>query len=190
MEMETQPQPVAIPQKRPFEEDVPAPVTPPRKSEASSETPDTPLSVLSSIVTPSPLKQHNVSQAPIPAPALNPTSANAMPAPASSNDAHPAKRRKLTDKEKEEKRLEKEAKEKEKEKKRLEKEANEKLKAEQKAQREEEKRKKDEEKRKKNEEKEEKRRAKEQEQQQKEEEKRKKERVSRRHLPHQVRILT
>ena len=92
-------------------------------------------------------------------------------ASATAGSAPPAKRRKLTAQEKEQRRIEKEQK-------RIEKEAKDKEKAEQKAKKEEEKRLKDEERRLKNEEKEAKNREKELEKQRKEEERLKKERVS------------
>ncbi|KAI8933215.1 hypothetical protein NX059_009850 [Plenodomus lindquistii] len=139
-------------QKRPLEEDV-EPTTPTKaiRSEAS-----TPLSVLS-VQTPSPLK----------------SSAPASTAPANAatpqSTTQPAKKRKFTSQEKEEQRLEKEAKAKAREEKKAQKEAEDKLKAEQKAQ-------KEEEKRKKAEERDEKKRLKEEEAQQKEEERLKKER--------------
>ncbi|KAF2276557.1 uncharacterized protein EI97DRAFT_398442 [Westerdykella ornata] len=141
-------------QKRPFDDDVPV-STPTKNVVVQSDIDGTPLTVVSSIATPSPLKKS--SQASVP-PSTN--ASNAQPT-SSTSGAQPVKRRKLTDKEKEEKRLEKEAKDK--------------AKAEQKAAKEEEKRKKEEERQKKNIEREEKKRAKELEQQQKEEEKRKKE---------------
>jgi chromatin assembly factor 1 subunit A len=148
-----------VPQKRPLEEDIEAPVTTPIK--ANNSTSSSPLSVLS-MQTPSPLKF---------TPSLAvPGNTNGLVATASPAQ-QPAKRRKLTQKEKDDARLEKEAKAKAREKKRAQKEAEEKLKAEQKAQ-------KEEDKQKKVEEREEKRRQKEEEQQQKEEEKAKKERVS------------
>lgn len=164
--MEDPAQVAPIAQKRSLEEDV-EPSTPVKaiRSEAS-----TPLSVLS-VQTPSPLKGGT----PI------------STAPAVADTAHtttqPAKRRKLTSQEKEEQRLEKEAKAKAREDKKAQKEAEEKLKAEKKAQREaedklkaEQKAQKEEEKRKKAEERDEKKRQKVEEAQQKEEEKLKKER--------------
>jgi chromatin assembly factor 1 subunit A len=157
--MEQQPQSTPAPtsQKRAFEDDVP--VSTPKKDHVQPD-PDTPLTVLSSVSTPSPLKRAAVQALDLPN-GSNSTPGDVSMATSASSDAQHAKRRKLTDKEKEEKRLEKEAKDK--------------ARAEQKAQKEEEKRIKDEEKRKKNEEREEKKRAKELELQQKEEEKRKKE---------------
>ncbi|KAF2488356.1 hypothetical protein BU16DRAFT_474143 [Lophium mytilinum] len=99
--------------------------------------------------------------------------ANAQPG-ISTNGAKPQKRRKLTPKEQEEKKLEREAKDK--------------AKAEAKAQKDEEKRVKDEERRKKNEEKEEKKRAKELEQQQRENEKRKKDEEKQKKEKSQLRL--
>ncbi|KAF2179805.1 hypothetical protein K469DRAFT_730437 [Zopfia rhizophila CBS 207.26] len=149
-------------QKRPLEDD--ASVSTPTKA-PPSETASTPLTVLSTVPSPSPVKNATTQASP-PASSNNSVAGDA-PVPthsatASGGAQQPAKRRKLTAKEKEEKRIEKEAKEK--------------AKAEWKVQKEEEKRLKDEEKRKKNEEREEKKRAKELELQQREEEKRKKER--------------
>lgn len=141
-------------QKRPFDD---VPVSTPTKNVDVQSDAGTPLTVVSSIATPSPLKKSSQVSAP---PSTNGSTTQLA---GSTHDAQPAKRRKLTDKEKEEKRLEKEAKEK--------------ARAELKAAKDEEKRKKEEEKQKKNSEREEKRRAKELEQQRKEEEKLKKERV-------------
>lgn len=156
---------LASPQKRPHvDDDEPSISTPNRAAPSNASAP---LSVISSIRTPSPLKQAKTETA---TPA---SSTNLVPstAPTSSGDPQPAKRRKLTSQEKEEQAKEKEVKAKQRADKKAQKEAEEKLKADQKAQ-------KDEEKRKKNEEKEEKKRAKELKQQQEEEEKKKKERVS------------
>ncbi|KAF2651285.1 hypothetical protein K491DRAFT_557154, partial [Lophiostoma macrostomum CBS 122681] len=166
------------PQKRPFEDDAALPVSTPKNEPLHSDV-DSPLTVLSTIASPSPLKS-SVLQTTAPA-SSNSSVAGDVPVTAnapvvSSSASQPAKRRKLTVREKEEQRLEKEAKEKAKAEKKAQKEAEDKAKADQKAQKDEEKRQKDEEKRKKNEEREEKKRAKEFEQQQKEEEKRKKER--------------
>jgi chromatin assembly factor 1 subunit A len=164
--------PAPLSQKRPHEDDVdvqPSVSTPVKvaiRSEAS-----TPLSVLS-VHTPSPMKSLTPSTT---APNSN-DMASSQIAPASSNAPQPAKRRKLTQKEKDDQKLEKEAKAKAREDKKTQKEAEDRLKAEQKAAKDEEKRLKDEEK-KKLEEREEKRRRREEEQQQKEEEKAKKERV-------------
>ncbi|CAO2647363.1 Nn.00g082850.m01.CDS01 [Neocucurbitaria sp. VM-36] len=152
------------PQKRPLEEDTEPPVTTPVKairSEASS-----PLSVLSHVQTPSPSKSTAPKST---APDSNHDAFSSQTVPAS-NTPQPAKRRKLTQQEKDDQRLEKEAKAKARADKKAQKEAEDKLKAEQKAQREEEKRKK-------MEEREEKKRQKEEEQQQKEEDKAKKERA-------------
>ncbi|KAH7135133.1 chromatin assembly factor 1 subunit A-domain-containing protein [Dendryphion nanum] len=125
------------------------PVSTPKKSPPSSNA-SSPLSVLSTVPSPSSVKMVVGITAP--------TQASA----ASATTQQPAKRRKLTQQEKDDQKREKEAKEK--------------AKADQKAEREEQKRLKDEEKRKKNEEREEKKRAKDFEQQQKEEDKKKKER--------------
>ncbi|KAF2106622.1 chromatin assembly factor 1 subunit A-domain-containing protein [Lophiotrema nucula] len=134
------------PQKRPFDDEVT--VSTPTKAPPSSASPlSTPLTVLSTV--PSPSKQANSVTSDAPASSSTPSG------------TQPAKRRKLTEKEKEEKRLEQEAKDK--------------AKAEKKAKKEEEQRAKDEEKCRKNEEREEKKRAKELAQQHKEEDKRKKE---------------
>ncbi|KAH7396226.1 chromatin assembly factor 1 subunit A-domain-containing protein [Pyrenochaeta sp. MPI-SDFR-AT-0127] len=148
-----------ISQKRLHEEDDEPAVTTPVKAIRSEAS--TPLSVISHIQTPSPLKR----------------TAPSIPLPASSSTPQPAKRRKLTEKEKDDQRLEKEAKAKARAEKKAQKDAEDKLKAEQRAQKEEERRSKDEEKRKKIEERDEKKRQKEEEQQQKEEEKAKKERA-------------
>ncbi|PVH94084.1 hypothetical protein DM02DRAFT_618856 [Periconia macrospinosa] len=153
-------------QKRPFEDDA-QPSTPNRPS---ASTASTPLSVLS-MDTPSPLQKPaftNQANTPSAAPSTAPTLSQATPA-ASTNAQPPAKRRKITDQEKEAQRLEKEAKAKARAEKKEQKEAEDKLKAEQKA---EEKKKKDEEKKKKDEEK----KKKEDEKRRKEEEKLKKER--------------
>ncbi|KAF1848070.1 uncharacterized protein K460DRAFT_307930 [Cucurbitaria berberidis CBS 394.84] len=153
------------PQKRPLEEEDPEPPVTPVKAIRSEAS--TPLSVLSHIRTPSPLKRATPSS-------TAPDSSNHAPstqaAVASSSTPQPAKRRKLTQKEKDDQRLEKEAKAKAKADKKAQKDAEDKLKAEQKAQ-------KEEEKRKKIEERDEKKRQREEEQQQKEEEKAKKERA-------------
>lgn len=147
-------------QKRPREDDDEPTVTTPVKATKSEAS--TPLSVLSHIQTPSPLK----------------STAPSSTLPATSSTSQPAKRRKLTQKEKDDQRIEKEAKAKARAEKKAQKDAEDKVKAEQKAQKEEEKRSKEEEKRKKIEERDEKKRQKEEEQQQREEEKAKKERVS------------
>ncbi|KAF2021164.1 hypothetical protein BU24DRAFT_446244 [Aaosphaeria arxii CBS 175.79] len=128
-----------------------------------SEAPSTPLTDLSTVPSPSPAKTPSAATPVHSAPNLSATQ-------------QPAKRRKLTTQEKEDQRLEKEAKDKARAEKKTQREAEDKAKADIKAQKDEQKRLKDEEKRKKNEEREEKKRAKELEQQQKEEEKRKKER--------------
>jgi chromatin assembly factor 1 subunit A len=169
--MENSTPPELISQKRPLEDDVEPSVSTPVKAIRSEAS--TPLSVLS-VQTPSPMKQNAAPETTAPGNG-NVGSSQAVP---SSSSGQPAKRRKLTQQEKEDQRLEKEAKAKALADKRAQKEADEKLKAEQKAQREEEKRLKDEEKQKKTEEREEKRRQKEEEQRLKEEEKAKKERVS------------
>ncbi|KAJ4377455.1 hypothetical protein N0V83_000280 [Neocucurbitaria cava] len=164
--MESQSPRSPTPQKRPLEEDTEAPFSTPVKairSEASS-----PLSVLSQIQTPSPVKGTAPNST---APTSSNHALSSQTVPASSGTPQPAKRRKLTQQEKDDQRLEKEAKAKARADKKAQKEAEDKLKAEQKAQ-------KEEEKRKKNEERDEKKRQKEEEQQQKEEEKAKKERVS------------
>ena len=153
------------PQKRPLEEDAEYPVTPVQAIKSGASTP---LSVLSHIQTPSPFKSPAPSST---APDNSNHALSSQAVPASSSTPQPAKRRKLTQKEKDDQRLEREAKAKARADKKAQKEAEDKLKAEQKAQ-------KEEEKRKKIEERDEKKRQKEEEQQQKEEEKAKKERVS------------
>lgn len=160
--METQnrqsPAPLTVSQKRPLEEDPPI-ISTPKKADAPSEA-GSPLTVLSSVATPSPLK--NTSTQSLAAPVSSAPAPTSTPSTTASADTHqPAKRRRFTEKEKEEKRLEREAQDK--------------ARAERKAQKEEEKRLKEEEKRKKNDEREEKKRAKELELQQKEEKKRAKE---------------
>ncbi|KAF2023649.1 hypothetical protein EK21DRAFT_118559 [Setomelanomma holmii] len=158
-------------QKRPLEDDVEPSVSTPTKairSEASS-----PLSVLS-VRTPSPIKQNAAPETIAPSSSI----VSSLQLAPNSSSKPPAKRRKLTPQEKEDQRLEKEAKANALAEKKAQKEAEDKLKAEQKAQKEEERRLKDEEKQKKIEEREEKRRQKEEEQRQKEEEKAKKERAS------------
>jgi chromatin assembly factor 1 subunit A len=143
-------------QKRPFNEDA-EPSTPNR---AITSTNSTPLSILS-VDTPSPLKKASLSAG---LGSGNDALAPAQTTPASSNAQQPAKRRKLTAQEKEDQRLEKEAKAKALAEKKEQKEAEDNLKAQQKEDRkrakelkaqqnEEEKRKKDDEKRKKEEEK-------------------------------------
>lgn len=169
---------LTVPQKRSIEDDVDAPVSTPDNAAPSDAS--TPLTVLSTMASPSPMKvatsrasTSGSSNNSVAGDALAPT----LGAATSSGAQPPTKRRKLTIRGKEEKRLEKEAKEKVKAEKKAQKELEDKLKVEQKAQKDEEKRVKDEERRKKNEEKEEKKKAKEFELQRKEEEKRKKERV-------------
>ncbi|KAF2871324.1 chromatin assembly factor 1 subunit A-domain-containing protein [Massariosphaeria phaeospora] len=171
--MEDPPAMLAAPQKRTFEE-AEDPVSTPTKPPSSSAS--TPLTVLSTLQTPSPFK-NTISQTSPPASSNN-SVAGDIPAPTqpSGSTQQPAKRRKITPQEKEQQRLEKEARDKARSEKKAQKEAEDKLKADQKARKDEEKQAKDEEKRKKNEEREEKKRAKEFELQQKEEEKRKKER--------------
>jgi chromatin assembly factor 1 subunit A len=149
----------AVASKRPHEDDNEPTVSTPKRVTMISDV-DSPLSALSSIASPSPLK---VSQAP-----SGTTTSTTAP--------QPLKRRKLTPLEKEQQRQEKEANDKARAEKKAQKDAEEKLKAEQKAQRDEEKRVKDEEKRKRAEEREDKKRAKELEQQKKEVEKLKKNR--------------
>jgi chromatin assembly factor 1 subunit A len=146
-------------QKRPHEDDVQTPITTPVKAIRSEAS--TPLSVLS-VRTPSPFKPHVTPNTTASSSGANPFSIQA--ASASSNAQQPAKRRKLTQKEKDDQQLEKEAKAKARAEKKVQKDAEDKLK--------------EEEKQKKAEEREEKRRQKEEEQQQKEAEKLKKERVS------------
>ncbi|KAL5422353.1 hypothetical protein PMIN04_004774 [Paraphaeosphaeria minitans] len=155
---------LASPQKRPHDDDA-EPFVSNHNRNASSNS-STPLSVISSLQTPSPLKlipagSHITSRSAAPT--------TTQPAPAFSNDQQSAKRRKVTQQEKEEHAKEKDSKAKARAEKKVQKEAEEKLKADQKAQR-------DEEKRKKNEEKAEKKHAKELKQQQEEEGKKKKER--------------
>ncbi|OAF99506.1 uncharacterized protein CC84DRAFT_1200129 [Paraphaeosphaeria sporulosa] len=155
---------LASPQKRPHDDEAEPCVSTPNRNSPSNAS--TPLSVMSSMQTPSPLKR---TPAGTHTPSSSAAPSSTQPAPASSNDQQSAKRRKFTQQEKEEQAKEKEAKAKARAEKKAQKEAEEKLKADQKAQR-------DEEKRKKNEEKEEKKRVKELKQQQEEEEKKKKER--------------
>jgi hypothetical protein len=137
------PTPLApVSQKRPHEDDVEPVISTPTKQIQSEAS--TPLSILS-VRTPSPFKH------------------NATPNTASSNAQQPTKRRKLTQKEKDDLQIEKDTKAK--------------VRAEKKAQKDAEDKLKEEEKQKKAEEREEKRRQKEEEQSQKEAEKLKKERV-------------
>jgi chromatin assembly factor 1 subunit A len=164
--------------KRALEDDVDAPVSTPDNA-APSDT-STPLTILSTMASPSPMKAE-------PSHASDSGSSNGsvtgdvptwpLGAATSNGTQPPAKKRKLTIREKEEKKLEKDTKEKAKAEKKAQKDQEDKLKAEQRAQKDEERRIKDEERRKKNEEKEEKKKAKEFELQRKEEEKLKKERV-------------
>ena len=142
------PAPAPVLQKRPREDEPPV-STPVKQIRSGSSTP---LSILS-VATPSPIKESPSNDAP-----------SSQTAPASSSTQQPAKRRKLTQKEKDGQRLEKEAKAKAREDKKALKEAEDRLKAE--------------EKQKKMDEREEKKRQKEEEQRAKEEEKAKKERVS------------
>ncbi|KAF2702998.1 hypothetical protein K504DRAFT_451971 [Pleomassaria siparia CBS 279.74] len=180
--MENPPQLVVdAPQKRSLEDDVDPHVSTPDKAAPSNSS--TPLSTLSTMASPSPMKLEvriEPSLGSVSGSSSNNSVAGDAPvsnlcATASSSTQPPAKRRKLTVREQEEKRLEKEAKEKVKLEKKAQKDVEDRLRAEQKAQKDEEKRVKDEERRKKNEEKEEKKRVKEFEQQRKDEEKRKKE---------------
>jgi chromatin assembly factor 1 subunit A len=172
------PLPIALasPQKRPHTDDVEPAISTPNRNIPSNAS--TPLTVISSLETPSPSKPMKRVEA-SPSDGANATSNGTLPstqpASASGSTQQSAKRRKLTQQEKEEQAKEKEAKAQARAEKKVQEE---KSKAEQKVQKEEEKRIKDEEKRKKNEEKEEKKRAKELKQQQEEDEKRKKERVS------------
>ncbi|CAI6293239.1 unnamed protein product [Periconia digitata] len=150
--------PFASPQKRPLEDDA-QPSTPNRPS---TSTASTPLSILSSVATPSPVQQQHATSNTTPAlPQSTPT--------ASSNAQPPAKKRKLTPQEKEAERFEKEAKAKARAEKKEQKEAEDKLKAEK---REEERKRKEDVKQKKEEEK----RKKEDEKRKKEEDKQRKER--------------
>ncbi|KAF2827050.1 hypothetical protein CC86DRAFT_322913 [Ophiobolus disseminans] len=152
------PTPLApTPQKRPRDDDMEPSVSTPVKAIRSEAS--TPLSVMS-VRTPSPMKSLTPNTT-APSSSDNLLSSQAVPA-SSTNVQQPAKRRKLTQKEKDDQRLEKEAKAKAREEKKAQKEAEDKLKAE--------------EKQRKTEEREQKRRQKEEEQQQKEEEKAKKER--------------
>jgi chromatin assembly factor 1 subunit A len=168
--MEDQPQVVlAQPQKRPLDDEDAAMPSTPKKAAPPSDAGSSPLTVLSTVASPSP---HKISKA------------VETGLSASSNAQPPAKKRKLTPQEKEAQKLEKDTKAKAREEKKAQKELEDKLKAQKKAEKDEqkrvkdeEKRVKDEEKRKKAEEREEKKRAKEMEQLQKEEEQRKKERV-------------
>ncbi|KAL6706335.1 chromatin assembly factor-I (CAF-I) p90 subunit [Coniothyrium glycines] len=145
-----------LPQKRPLDEDIEPPFSTPVKQTCSEAS--TPLSVLS-VQTPSPTMSTALSSAAV----LSNTNAVLAShlAPASSS-TQPAKRRKLTQQEKDDQRLDKEAKAKARADKKAQKEAEETLKAEQKARKDDEKR--------------EKKRQREVEQQQKEDEKLKKER--------------
>ena len=148
--------------KRPREDDDEPSFSTPVKAMNSAAS--SPLSVVSNIRTPSPLKSTTPSS-------IAPSASLSQAAPASSSSTpQPAKRRKLTQKEKDDQRLEKEAKAKARADKKSQKDAEDKLKAEQKAQ-------KEQEKRKKAEQRDEKKRQKEEKQQLKEEEKAKKERV-------------
>jgi chromatin assembly factor 1 subunit A len=150
--MEAPTPPAPIPQKRPLDEDVEPCITTPVKAPRSETS--SPLSVRS-VQTPSPFK---------PSATQNTSISSGDSALASSAAQQPAKRRRLTQKEKDDQKLEKEAKAKARAEKKAQKEAEDKLK--------------EEEKQKKADEREEKRKQKEEEQQQKEEEKAKKERVS------------
>jgi chromatin assembly factor 1 subunit A len=155
--------PSSLPQKRPIqdEHELDLPVAQPIGRDAATPQPDSMQQPLSSPLSSPPN---------YPADANIPSSTTTI-ATTSNTPTQPAKRRKLTQQEKEDQRLEKEAKAKAREEKKAQKAAEDKIKAEQKAQ-------KDEEKRKKMEERDEKKRIKEEEQHQKEEEKAKKERVS------------
>ncbi|ORY19118.1 chromatin assembly factor 1 subunit A-domain-containing protein [Clohesyomyces aquaticus] len=158
------------PQKRPLEDEDAVPVSTPTKA-PPSEAASTPLTILSTIPSPSPQKRP-ILQTAAPVSSNNSTSGDA-PTQAEGTAKQPAKRRKLTPQEKEAKEKAKaDLKAQKEEEKRLEEEEKQRKKEE----REEKKRLQDEEKRRKREELEEKKRAKEHEQQQREEEKRKKER--------------
>jgi chromatin assembly factor 1 subunit A len=153
----------ASPHKRPLDDDdtiEPSISTPVKsiKSEAS-----TPLSVRS-VQTPSPYKPNAAADATAPNSSSHNNLASSQPVPAPDSAQQPAKRRKLTQKEKDDQKAEKEAKAKAQAEKKAQKEAKDKLK--------------EEEKQKRVKEREDKQRQKEEEQQQKEEEKLKKERVS------------
>ena len=164
--------------KRALEDDEDAPVSTPDNAAQSGTS--TPLSVLSTMASPSPMKaepSHASASGSSNGSVSGDAPTSILGAAAPTGAQPPAKRRKLTRKEKEEKKLEKDAKEKAKAEKKAQKDQEDRLKAEQRAQKDEEKRVKDEERRKKNEEKEEKKKAKEFELQRKEEEKLKKERV-------------
>jgi chromatin assembly factor 1 subunit A len=162
--------------KRSLEDDFDAPISTPDNA-APSDT-STPLTVLSTMASPT-LTKAEPSQASASGSSNGSVIGDAPTSTLStgvSNGAQPpAKRRKLTIREKEEKKQEKEVKEKAKAEKKAQRDQEDRLKAEQKAQKDEEKRVKDEERRRKNEEREEKKKAKEFELQRKEEEKRKKE---------------
>jgi len=163
--------PLTSPQKRVRDHDDGEPCTPTPHSSVTL-TASTPLTVPSSVATPSPLRQATIKpSSPSDSSHLAADHLIAPAQSASTSGLQPAKRRKLTEEEKEEQRLEKEARAKAKAEKKTLKEVEDKLKAEQKAQ-------KDEERRKKTEEKEQKKRARELKQQQEEEDKRRKERVS------------
>lgn len=167
---------LVAPGKRALEDDVDAPISTP--DNAAPSEPSTPLSVLSTMASPSP-KKPGASYASASGSSNGSVTGDAptstLGAAATSGGQPLVKRRKLTIREKEEKKLEKEVKERVKAEKKAQRDQEDKIKAEQRTQKEEEKRVKDEERRKKNEEKEEKKKAKEFELQRKEEEKRKKE---------------
>jgi hypothetical protein len=153
------PTPLApVSQKRPHEDDVEPVISTPTKQIQSEAS--TPLSILS-VRTPSPFK-HNATPNTT-APSSSGNLLFSLAVPASSNAQQPTKRRKLTQKEKDDLQIEKDTKAK--------------VRAEKKAQKDAEDKLKEEEKQKKAEEREEKRRQKEEEQSQKEAEKLKKERV-------------
>ncbi|KAJ4293607.1 chromatin assembly factor-I (CAF-I) p90 subunit [Kalmusia sp. IMI 367209] len=153
---------LASPQKRAHTDDDVGPCvyTPNRTAPSTSSTP---LTNLSSIDTPSPLRDMETeANAPTRSTDTDTVIDDAAPAPVSSSTPQPAKRRKLTPQEKEEQLKEKEAKAKARADKKAQKEEEDRLKADQKAQREEARA--------------EKKRAKELKQQQEEDEKKKKER--------------
>ncbi|KAF2198535.1 hypothetical protein GQ43DRAFT_457762 [Delitschia confertaspora ATCC 74209] len=175
--------PISQPQKRPLEDDAPAPVTTPTKAPtATHSAASSPLSVLSTVPSPSPTKlvfgqsqsSYNAAVGGASVPNSSSSIVNTAQQPAT-------KKRKLTNKEKEDRRAEREAKEKERADIKAKREEEKRLK-------EDEKRIKDEEKRKKNEEKEEKKRAKELDQLQKEEERRKKEEEKQKKEKSQLRL--
>ncbi|KAL5117392.1 chromatin assembly factor-I (CAF-I) p90 subunit [Pleosporales sp. CAS-2024a] len=162
--MESPAPPTPVIQKRSLNETEP-PVTTPIKSIRSEAS--TPLSVRS-VQTPSPFQSIALPNTTAPS--------NSDNAPSANNASQSAKRRRLTQKEKDDQKLEKEAKAKARAEKKAQKEAEDKLKEEEKRKKAEEREEKRRQKEEEQQQKDEKRRQKEEEQQQKEEEKAKKER--------------